>query len=103
MKKTANTNLENLIPSRINSRAATPVPDEQPTSKRRQPSRTKTVMIAGHFDADVSFAVHELCGKLTRQKGQRITVQQALAESLADWFVKHGAKPPEGLDTLITG
>ena len=104
MKKTANTNLENLIPSRINPRAAAPVVEEQPTtSKRRQPSRVKTVMIAGHFDADVSFAVHELCGKLTRQKGQRITVQQALAESLADWFVKHGAKPPEGLDTLITG
>ena len=58
-------------------------------------------MIAGHFDADVSFAVHELCGKLTRQKGQRVTVQQALAESLSDWFIKHGATPPEGLDSLI--
>lgn len=103
MKKTANTNLENLIPSRINPRTpATPVIDEQPVSRRRQPSRTKTVMIAGHFDADVSFAVHELCGKLTRQKGQRVTVQQALAESLADWFVKHGAQPPEGLDSLTS-
>ncbi len=98
-----NTSLENLIPSRIASRAsAVPVPDQQPTT-RRQPSRAKTVMIAGHFDADVSFAVHELCGKLTRQKGQRVTVQQALAESLADWFVKHGAKPPEGLDSLNAG
>jgi len=97
-----NTNLENLIPSRITSRAAAvTVPDEQPSPRRRQPSRTKTVMIAGHFDADVSCAVRELCGKLTRQKGQRVTVQQALAESLADWFVKHGATPPEGLDTLI--
>lgn len=97
-----NTNLENLIPSRIASRtAATPVPDAQPATRRRQPSRTKTVMIAGHFDPDVSFAVHELCGKLTRQKGQRVTVQQALAEALADWFTKHGATPPEGLDALI--
>jgi len=95
-----NTNLENLIPSRIAARA-TSVSGEQPYSRNRQPSRTKTVMIAGHFDADVSFAVHELCGKLTRQKGQRVTVQQALAESLADWFVKHGATPPEGLDALI--
>lgn len=97
-----NTSLENLIPSRIASRAAAvPVPDPQPAMRRRQPSRTKTVMIAGHFDADVSFAVHELCGKLTRQKGQRMTVQQALAESLADWFTKHGATPPESLDALI--
>lgn len=96
-----NTSLENLIPSRIAPRTASvPTPDQQPAT-RRQPSRAKTVMIAGHFDADVSFAVHELCGKLTRQKGQRITVQQALAESLADWFTKHGAAPPDGLDSLI--
>ena len=54
-------------------------------------------MIAGHFEADVSFAIHEQCGKLTRQRGQRVTVQQALAEALADWFAKHGATPPEGL------
>lgn len=95
-----NTSLENLIPSRIAPRTQTAL-DQEPPSRRRQPSRAKTVMIAGHFDADVSFAVHELCGKLTRQKGQRVTVQQALAESLADWFIKHGATPPEGLDSLI--
>lgn len=97
-----NTSLENLIPSRIAPRTATvSAPDQQPATRRRQPSRAKTVMIAGHFDADVSFAVHELCGKLTRQKGQRVTVQQALAESLSDWFTKHGVMPPEGLDFLI--
>jgi hypothetical protein len=56
-------------------------------------------MIAGHFDADVSFALHEQCGKLTRQQGQRVTVQQALAEALADWFTKHGATVPDGLKT----
>jgi hypothetical protein len=54
-------------------------------------------MIAGHFEADVSFAVHELCGKLTRQQGQRVTVQQAIAEALGLWFEKHGATPPAGL------
>lgn len=101
MKK-AVTNLESLIPSRLGSRTPVPpVEEEQPTSRRRQPSRVKTVMIAGHFDPDVSFAMHELCGKLTRQKGQRVTVQQALAEAMADWFTKYGAEPPEGLDSLI--
>ena len=96
-----NTSLENLIPSRIAPRAATVLDPNQQSATRRQPSRIKTVMIAGHFEADVSFAVHELCGKLTRQKGQRVTVQQALAESLSDWFIKHGATPPEGLKSLI--
>jgi len=89
-----NTNLENLIPARVSPRPA--VAEESP-SRRRQPSRAKTVMVAGHFDADVSFAMHELCGKLTRQRGQRFTVQQALAEALADWFTKYGATPPDGL------
>jgi hypothetical protein len=97
-----NTSLENLIPSRIIPRtAAVPASDPQLAPRRRQPSRTKTVMIAGHFDAEVSFAMHELCGKLTRQKGRRVTIQQALAESLSDWFIKHGATPPEGLNSLI--
>ena len=90
-----NTNLENLIPARVSPRPAVAADEDNP--RRRQPSRAKTVMVAGHFDADVSFAMHELCGKLTRQRGQRFTVQQALAEALADWFSKHGATPPEGL------
>ncbi len=92
-----NTNLASLIPARS---APRPVPTEaapEETPRRRQPSRTKTVMIAGHFEADVSFAIHEQCGKLTRQRGQRVTVQQVLAEALADWFEKQGATAPDGL------
>ncbi len=92
------TNLANLIPTRTAPRpVAVEAPEPAPTSRRRQPSRAKTVMIAGHFEADVSFAIHELCGKLTRQRGQRVTVQQVLAEALGDWFSKHGATPPDGL------
>jgi hypothetical protein len=98
------TNLANLIPARTAPRPvpapepvhAAVVPDAAPT-RRRQPSRAKTVMIAGHYDADVSFAVRELCGKLTRQQGRRVTVQQAIAEALTLWFEKNGATPPEGL------
>lgn len=110
MSAKPNTSLANLIPTRTAPRpvpvaepsvAAPPAPevttrDATPTRKR-QPSRAKTVMIAGHFEGDVSFALHELLGKLTRQKGKRQTVQMALAEALTDYFVKHGATPPEGL------
>jgi hypothetical protein len=91
-----NTSLTSLTPSRIapadrglRSRCGSPA--------KKQPGRAKTVMIAGHFAPDVSFAIHELCGKLTRQNGKRVTVQQALAEALMDWFAKHGAEPPEAL------
>jgi hypothetical protein len=91
-----NTDLSDLVPNRVRPRPTTVTSDEG-TRRRRQPGRAKTVMVAGHFDADVSFALHELCGKLTRQRGQRFTVQQALAEALSDWFAKHGATPPDGL------
>jgi hypothetical protein len=91
-----NTDLSSLVPARVSPRPPAATGDEG-TPRRRQPGRVKTVMVAGHFDADVSFALHELCGKLTRQRGQRFTVQQALADALADWFTKHGATPPDGL------
>jgi hypothetical protein len=91
-----NTSLASLTPSRIAPRIPIPDPEAQPP-RSRQPGRAKTVMIAGHFAPDVSFAMHELCGKLTRKHGKRITVQQALAEALADWFAKHGAEAPEAL------
>jgi hypothetical protein len=90
------TNLQNLVPARVNPRPAS-VAAATEAPRRRQPSRAKTIMVAGHFDADVSFAMHELCGKLTRQRGERFTVQQALAEALADWFKKHGTALPECL------
>jgi hypothetical protein len=91
-----NTSLASLTPSRIAPRV--PIPDPDPPPQRKgQPGRAKTVMIAGHFAPDVSFAMHELCGKLTRQNGKRLTVQQALAEALTDWFIKHGAQAPEAL------
>ena len=91
-----NTSLASLTPSRIAPRI--PVADpEAPPQRKGQPGRARTVMIAGHFAPDVSFAVHELCGKLTRQNGKRVTVQQVLAEALTDWFAKHGAPAPEAL------
>lgn len=92
-----NTSLASLTPSRIAPRPPVADPEALPPRKSQQPGRAKTVMIAGHFEPDVSFAVHELCGKLTRQNGKRVTVQQALAEALADWFAKHGATAPEAL------
>jgi Antitoxin-like ribbon-helix-helix len=85
------------VPSEAETATTAPEPAEAAPARRRQPSRAKTVMIAGHFEADVSFALHELLGKLTRQRGKRMTMQQAIAESLTLFFEKHGATPPDGL------
>jgi hypothetical protein len=103
-----NTNLADLTPRRTAPRpvpvasepetvATAPEPAETAPARRRQPSRAKTVMIAGHFEGDVSFALHELLGKLTRQRGKRMTMQQAIAEALTLFFEKHGATPPDEL------
>lgn len=102
------TSLADLTPRRTAPRPAAPAstpaepvsqPPQEPMPRKRQPSRVRTVMIAGHFEGDVSFAMHELLGKLTRQQGKRVTMQQALAEALTMWFEKHGAEAPEGLRT----
>lgn len=100
-KQKPNTSLADLVPTRTAPRSA-PVEMvaaevQEASTRRRQPSRAKTVMIAGHFDPDVSFAMRELCGKLTRQQGKRVTMQEAIAEGLALWFEKHGAEMPDGL------
>ena len=100
------TSLADLTPRRTAPRSvplppavAEPVqqPEQEALPRKRQPSRVKTVMIAGHFEADVSFAMHELLGRLTRQQGKRVTMQQALSEALTLWFEKHDAETPEGL------
>lgn len=100
------TSLADLTPRRTAPRPALTItapaepagqPEPNVTPRRRQPSRMKTVMIAGHFEADVSFAMHELLGRLTRQQGKRVTMQQAIAEALTLWFEKHRAVPPDGL------
>jgi hypothetical protein len=51
---------------------------------------SEQVVVSAKEDEDLTSA-------MTRQRGQRVTVQQVLAEALADWFTKHGATPPDGL------
>lgn len=72
---------------------AAPVP---PRSKR-QPGRRNTVMIGCHLPAEVSYSLHELCGKLSMQQNERVTIQDILKEALSDVFKKHKTKIPAGL------
>ena len=91
--------LANMIPSRLAPPPTPQVPravEERPAT-RRQANRTATIMIAGHFEADVSFALKGLCSTMSLKKGQRVTVQLALAEALGLLFDRYGVTPPEGL------
>lgn len=91
--------MDRLAPRRQTDSAPLPEAAEAAPERRsyRQPSRARTTMIAGHFDADVSLALRELVARVGREQGKRVTVQDALTEALRLYFEKHGATPPEAL------
>ena len=65
---------------------------------KRQPGRRNTVMIGCHLPSEVSYSLHELCGKLSRKKDERVTIQDLIKEALADVFNKYKMKLPSGLN-----
>ena len=94
------TDLAELTLKRTTPRPAPPAPpvmQEAPRAANRQANRRNKVMVAAHFDSDVSFAMRELCARLTRQRGERLTMQTALGEAIGLWFSHHGVTPPDGL------
>src|SRR5436305_5617482 len=57
---------------------------------RPQANRVGRVMVAGYFGTETSFAIRELCVKISRKRGRRVTLQDALAEAIALLFEKNG-------------
>jgi hypothetical protein len=100
-KPRPNTDLAAMIPTRLAPPVATPraldTAERPASASHRQANRVSTIMIAGHFEADVSFALKGLCSQMSMKKGQRVTVQLALAEALGILFERYGVMPPEGL------
>ena len=98
-KPRPNTDLAAMIPTRLAPPVATPraLDTAERPAGHRQANRVSTIMIAGHFEADVSFALKGLCSQMSMKKGQRVTVQLALAEALGILFERYGVTPPEGL------
>jgi hypothetical protein len=58
-------------------------------------------MVAGYFGTETSFAIRELCVKMSRKRGRRVTLQDALAEAIALLFEKHGVAPPDEVSELL--
>jgi hypothetical protein len=67
---------------------------------RLRPDRKGKAIIAGHFEQDTSFALHEAVGILGRQMRMRITIQDALGMALRLWFLKAGLGVPDELKEL---
>jgi hypothetical protein len=67
------------------------------TSTARRTDRQGKQIIAGHFDIDTAFAVKELLGRMGRQTGHRVTVQDVLGMGLALMFRRYHMEPPAEL------
>ena len=62
-----------------------------------RPDRHGKRLLAGHFEPDTYFALHELLAQIGRQTGVRLTVQDAIGASLRLFFQKYGLEIPEEL------
>src|SRR3954447_11921544 len=68
---------------------------------RPQANRVGRVMVAGYFGTETSFGIRELCVKMSRKRGRRVTLQDALAEAIALLFEKNGVAPPDEVSELL--
>ena len=96
-KSNRNTDLAAMIPTRLAPPPAIAPTEAERAATSRQANRATTMMVAGHFEPDVSFALKSLCGHMSAAKGKRVTVQLALAEALSDLFTKYGTVAPVSL------
>jgi hypothetical protein len=62
----------------------------QQTAKR--PDREGKSALAGWVATDGYFAVHELLLRLSRERGAKVTMQQAVVEAMNDYGRKHGTE-----------
>ena len=61
---------------------------DQPRSGK--PGRAGKTMIGAYVEKNAVFTIQELLLRLSRERGERVTMQEAIVESLADFCRKHG-------------
>ncbi len=60
-------------------------------------SREDTTMVSAYIKTPAGEAFRSLLLRLSLQRGYRVTTQQAVCESLVDYFIKHQEPPPPEL------
>ena len=61
----------------------------EPQAKKSAARANKT-MIGAYIPKDAGFALQELLLRISRERGERVTMQEAITESLSDFCRKHG-------------
>ena len=52
--------------------------------------RAGQTMIGAYVDRDKAFTLQEFLLRISRERGQRVTMQKAIVEALNDYCAKHG-------------
>jgi hypothetical protein len=68
---------------------------------KKRPCREDTVMVAAYFKTPVSLAWRALVATLSLERGRRVSGQEALAEAMLDYFIKHDQTPPAELIAAV--
>jgi hypothetical protein len=104
-KKPGTAMLDSLMPpAKVERPPAPPAPLPEPAGSppsRPQANRMGRVMVAGYFGTETSFALRELTVKMSRKRGQRVTLQDALGEAIALLFEKHEVAPPDEVSRYL--
>ena len=54
--------------------------------------RAGKTMIGAYLDKEAVYTIQELLLRLTRERGQKVTMQEAIAEALTAYCDKHGVQ-----------
>lgn len=60
--------------------------------RSRGPGREGKSMIGAYVDKGALYTIQELLLRLSRDRGERVTMQEALTEALGDFCRKHGVE-----------
>jgi len=84
-------------PARISSAAAALAHYAGDETTERSLSREDTTMVSAHIKTRAVWPFRTLLARLSRERNCRVTTQQAVCESLVDFFLKYDEEPPAEL------
>ena len=67
-------------------------PMSDPTPERRSAARAGKTLAGAYLDKTDLFIIQELCLRLGRERGQRMTMQEFVVEALTRECDRHGVK-----------
>ncbi len=61
----------------------------------KQRNREGKSLVSAYLPKNAFFTLHEVLMQLSRKRGEKVTIQEALTEALTDYCQKHGVELPQ--------